>query len=376
MKKAIFLALCLLCASAPARPSDLPPAPHVEASAYLVLDYNSGQILLSRHADERIEPASLTRLMSAYIVFDALKQKAIKPNEKITVSEKASHAEGPRMFIAPKTAVTVDQLLHGMIVESGNDACIALAEGVAGSEQAFVEKMNREAQHLGMKNTHFTNATGMPSPDHYTTARDLATLSAALIRNFPEYYPLFSIRQFTWNGITQPNRNRLLWMDPYVDGLETGHGGTAGYGLVASVKRDRRRLISVLAGAGSDSGRAMESQQLLNYALQYYNSVRLYAKGQTVTTLRVWKGKQNTLKAGFLDDLYVTVPRGEESGLQATIEAQQPLIVPILAGQKVGVVKINLDGKRFAEFPLVSLENVAPANIFGRAWDSFKLLFD
>ncbi len=171
MKKAIFLALCLLCASAPARPSDLPPAPHVEANAYLVLDYNSGQILLSRHADERIEPASLTRLMSAYIVFDALKQKAIKPNQKITVSEKASHAEGPRMFIEPKMAVTVDQLLHGMIVESGNDACIALAEGVAGSEQAFVEKMNREAQHLGMKNTHFTNATGLPSPDHYTTAR-------------------------------------------------------------------------------------------------------------------------------------------------------------------------------------------------------------
>ena len=376
MKKAIFLALSLFCASSPASPPDLPPPPHVEARAYLVLDYNSGQTVLSRRAEERIEPASLTRLMSAYIVFDALKQKAIKPDQKIPVSEKASHAEGPRMFIEPKMTVTVDQLLHGMIVESGNDACIALAEGVAGSEQAFVEKMNREAQRLGMMNTHFTNATGLPNPDHYTTARDLATLSAALIRNFPEYYPLFSIRQYTWNGITQPNRNRLLWMDPYVDGLETGHGGAAGYCVVASVKRDRRRLVSVLAGASSDSGRAMESQQLLNYVLQYYNSVRLYAKGQTVTTLRVWKGKQNTLKAGFMDDLYVTVPRGEESGLQATVEAQQPLVVPVLAGQKVGVVKVNLDGKRFAEFPLVSLENVAPANIFGRAWDSLKLLFD
>ncbi|MBY0579004.1 MAG: D-alanyl-D-alanine carboxypeptidase [Burkholderiales bacterium] len=376
MKSILALLILLFSTSLAARPFEIPPPPLVEAKAYMVIDFNSGQVIESRNPDERIEPASLTKLMTSYITFSALRQKLITLNQSIPVSERAWRAEGSRMFIDPKNPVTVDALIHGMIVQSGNDACIALAEGIAGSEEAFAGMMNHEAQRLGMKNTHFVNATGLPNPEHYTTVHDLAILASAIIRDFPEYYPIFSIKEYTWNRITQPNRNRLLWMDPYVDGLKTGHTEEAGYCLVASTKRGPRRLISVLVGAHSDAGRAMESLKILNYALQFYDSVRLYAKGQSVTTLRVWKGKQNTLKAGFAQDLYAAVPKGAASGLKATIEAQQPLIVPVVAGQKVGVVKVSLDGKKFSEYPLIALESVERANIFGRAWDSLTLLFN
>ena len=373
MKKALLL--FLFCANAFAG-QDIPQPPHVDARSYVVLDLASGQTIASRGADERIAPASLTKLMTAYLVFDALKQKKIKPDEKLKVSDKALHAEGSKMFLNPGKSATVKELVRGMIIEGGNDAAVALAEGVAGSEKDFVDMMNKEAQRLGMSNTHFTNSTGLPESEHYSTARDIALLSASLIIDFPDQYPVFSAKEYTWNGITQPNRNRLLWMDPYADGLMTGHSEDSGYCLAASVRRDRRRLISVLAGAHSDSGRAIESEKLLNYALQYYVAVRLYTKGQTVTTLRVWKGKKNMLKAGFLSDLYVTVPRGEEAGLKAVVEAQQPLVVPVLAGQQVGTLKVSLDGKRFADYPIVSLENVSPANLIGRAWDSLKLLLN
>ena len=376
MRHFFSLLLLLFPTALLARPFEIPHPPLAEAKAYVVVDFNSSQMIESRNPDLRIEPASLTKLMTAYLVFSALHQKQITLNQTIPVSARAWHAEGSRMFIEPDKPVTVNELLHGVIVQSGNDACIALAEGIAGSEEAFVKMMNQEAQRLGMIGTHFANATGLPDPGHYTTARDLSILASTLIRDFPEYYPLFSIKEYAWNNITQPNRNRLLWLDPFVDGLKTGHTENAGYCLVASTKRGDRRLISVLAGANSDSARAMESEKILNYALQYYDSVRLYAKGQPVTTLRVWKGKENVLKAGFTRDLYVTVPRGDESGLKATIEAQQPLVVPVMAGQKVGVVKVSLDGKRFGEYPLIALETVEPANIFGRAWDSLKLLFN
>ena len=374
MKKVLLL-LLFFCAQAHAG-QDTPSPPHVEARSYVVLDLTSGQTILSRGADERMAPASLTKLMTAYLVFDALKQGNIKPDQKLKVSDKALHAEGTRMFLNPEKRATVAELINGMVIEGGNDAAIALAEGVAGSEHAFVDMMNKEAERLGMSNTHFRNPTGLPESGHYSTVRDLALLSASLIIDFPKRYSVFSAKEYSWNGITQPNRNRLLWMDPYVDGLMTGHADESGYCLAASVKRGSRRLISVLAGAHSDSGRAIESQKLLNYALQYYATVRLYAKDQPVTTLRIWKGKKNMLKAGFLSDLYVTVPRGDESGLQAVVEAQQPLVVPVLAGQQVGMVKVSLNGKRFAEYPLLALENVAPANFIGRAWDSLKLLLN
>lgn len=376
MKLTLPLLLLFFSASLLARPFDIPSPPLVDAGAYMVVDFNSNQVIARRNPEKRIEPASLTKLMTAYLVFSALHQKKIRLDQTIPVSEHALHVAGSKMFIEPGKPVTVDALIHGMIVQSGNDACVALAEGISGSEDAFVKTMNSEAQRLGMTNTHFVNATGLPSPEQYTTVRDLVILASAIVRDFPEYYPIFSIKEYTWNKITQPNRNRLLWMDPFVDGMKTGHTEQAGYCLVASTRRGQRRLISVLVGAHSDAGRAIESQKLLNYALQYYDSVRLYAKGQTVTTLRVWKGRKNTLKAGFARDIYVTVPKGDESGLKATIEAQQPLIVPVMAGQRVGVVKVSLDGKKFAEYPLIAIESVEPANMIGRAWDSLKLLFN
>lgn len=366
----------IFCAPALARPIDIPPPPLAEAKSYLVLDFNSNQVLLGRNAEKRIEPGSLTRMMTAYIVFGALRQKSLRPAQQIPVPADALRAAGSRMFLEKDKPATVDELLRGMIVQSGNDASIALADALAGSEEAFVRKMNAEAGRLGLNDTHFANATGLPSPDHYTTVRDLSILAAALAKDFPEYSSFSSAKEYTYNGITQPNRNRLLWMDPHIDGMATGHTESSGYCLVASAKRGPRRLISVLTGANSDSGRAIESLKLLNYAVQYYDSVKLYAKGQTVTTLRVWKGRQNMLKAGFEQDLYVSVPRGDESGLKAVIEAKQPLVVPVVAGQQVGVVKVSLDGKRYAEYPLVSLENVEPANFIGRAWDSLKLLFN
>ncbi len=376
MKSAFLFLFFLCCVQASARSPDIPPPPLLDAKAYMVLDLNSNQTILSRNAETRIEPGSLAKLMTAYIVFGAMKQKSLKAEQLVPISEHAVEVKGSRMFLEQKKPATVNELVRGMIIQSANDACIALAEDLAGSESAFVKRMNQEAERLGMKNTHYANATGIPASDQYTTVQDLSILSAAIIRSYPEYFAVYSNKEYTYNGITQPNRNRLLWMDPHADGMATGHAESSGYMLVSSVLRGERRLVSILSGANSDAARAIESLKLLNYALQYYDSVKLYSRGQAVTTLRVWKGKKNTLKAGFSRDLYVTVPRGEESGLKAVIQASQPLIVPVLAGQQVGVVKISLDGKRFAEYPLISLENVPPANFIGRAWDGLKLLFN
>ena len=270
----------------------------------------------------------------------------------VTVSAKAWRAEGSRMFIEPKKAVTVDELLHGVIVQSGNDAAIALAETVAGSEEAFVERMNREAARMGMKNTHFATATGLPAPQQVSTANDLALLAAAIIRDFPEYYPLYSIKEYRYNNITQPNRNRLLWSDPYVDGMKTGNTDAAGYCLIASAKRGPRRLLAVVLGAGSDAARASEAQKLLNYGFQFYDTVQLYQNGQTVSTLRVWKGATDSVAAGFVADQYVTLPKGQAQKLKLTLEAVEPLVAPVARGQRVGVVRVTLDGKPVGEYPL------------------------
>ena len=353
--------------------ADVPAPPSIAAKSWLLYDITSGQQITSANQHERVEPASLTKLMTAYLVFTALKQKTLKLDQVVPVSKRAWKAPGSRMFIEPGKPVKVEELLHGMITQSGNDACIALAEAVAGSEDAFAQMMNREAQRLGMQDTHFVNASGLPDPKHYSTAYDLRLLAVALIRDFPEYYPLYSQREYRYNNITQPNRNRLLWLDPNVDGMKTGHTEEAGYCLIASAKRGPRRLLSVVLGTNSDSARAQESLKLLNYGFQYYDAVKLYAKGQAVSTLEVLKGSENQLKAGFLSDFYVSVPRGLADQLKANLVSMQPLIAPISVGDKVGTVKLMLQNKPLGEYPVVALENVAIAGFFGRAWDSMRL---
>ena len=349
------------------------PPPSIAAKAYLLVDVLSGQTLAAQNADEPREPASLTKLMSAYLVFRALKDKELVPSQMVNVSARAWRVEGSRMFIEPKKAVSVDELLHGMIVQSGNDAAIALAETLAGSEEAFVERMNKEAARLGMRNTRFATATGLPAPQQVSSANDLALLAAAIIRDYPEYYPLYSIKEYRYNNITQPNRNRLLWSDPYVDGMKTGNTDAAGYCLIASAKRGPRRLLSVVLGAGSDTARAIESQKLLNYGFQFYDTVQMYQNGQTINTLRVWKGTTDSVTAGFVADQYITLPKGQAQKLKLSMEAIEPLIAPVTRGQRVGVVRVTLDGKSVGEYPLQALADVPLASFFGRAWDTVRL---
>lgn len=348
-----------------------PPA--IVASAYVLFDVTSGQMLLAHNADERRDPASLTKIMTAYLAFTALRDKAITPSQQVTVSDAAWRAEGSRMFIEPRKAVSVDELLRGMIVQSGNDASIALAELIAGSEPAFVERMNAEVKRLGLTNTHFTNATGLSNPQHYTTAADLARLTAALIRDFPNDYPLYSLKEFRYNNISQPNRNRLLWIDPYVDGVKTGHTDAAGYCLIASAKRGERRLLSVVLGAASDAARATESQKLLNYGFQAFDTVLLYPPDKPISNLRVWKGTEKEVAAGTLASQYVTLPKGRAEKLELSMAATEPLVAPVTKGQRVGTVSIAFEGKAVAEFPLVALQDVPAGNFFGRAWDSVRL---
>ncbi|MFA7240638.1 MAG: D-alanyl-D-alanine carboxypeptidase family protein [Sulfuricellaceae bacterium] len=371
----IFSLLALLGAQAlAAAPAPQPPpAPAIAARSYLLLDYHSGQTLAQQNATERIEPASLTKLMTAYLTFTAVRQERIRLNQPLAVSERAWRAEGSRMFIRLNVPVKVEDLIRGMIVQSGNDACIALAEGIDGSEEAFVQHMNEQAQKLGMKNTHFMNVTGLPNPQHYSTAFDLGLLARAIIRDFPEYYPYYSLKDFKYNNISQPNRNRLLWLDPTVDGIKTGHTESAGFCLIASAKRDTRRLISVVLGTASESARASKSQILLNYGFQYFDTHRLYEKGQTVATLPVWKGSQNTLKAGVGKDIYVSLPKGQYPQLKAVMVSKQPLLAPLSANDAVGVIKLTVGDQPFAEYPLEALENIPVANIFKRSWDSLKL---
>ena len=350
-------------------------APAIAASSYVLVDWTSGQTIVAQNADERRDPASLTKLMTAYLTFAALKAGTITPSQPVPVSERAWRAEGSRMFIEPRRAVSVDELLRGMIVQSGNDASIALAELVAGSEDAFAQRMNEEAKKLGLANTAFVNATGLSHPQHYSTAADMAKLASALIRDFPEHYPLYAIKEYRYNNITQPNRNRLLWSDPYVDGVKTGHTDAAGWCLISSAKRGDRRLVSVVLGAASDNARTAESQKLLNYGFQAFDTVQLYAPGQPVSTLRVWKGATKDVAAGFIVDRYLTLPKGKAEKLQLAMTATEPLVAPVAKGQRVGAVKVALDGAPVADLPLVALADVPAASFFGRAWDTVRLWF-
>lgn len=378
MKK-LFAALvaCVLFASSALAQNV--PAPTIAAKSWLLLDATSGQVLASQDPNLRIEPASLTKIMTAYLAFAAIKDKKLDLNQMINVSVRAWKVDpsSSKMFIDPATPVKVNDLLYGLIVQSGNDASVALAEAVAGTEDTFVVLMNREAERMGLKSTHFSNSHGLPSAENYSTAQDLSTLAARLIADFPDFYKIYSTKEFTYNKITQPNRNRLLWLDPTVDGMKTGHTQGAGYCLISTAKRatgsNERRLISVLTGAASDQARAQESQKLLNWGFQNFDTVKLYAKGQAVATPEVWKGSQNQVKIGFTHDMYVTVPKGMAEKMKPVLERKDPLVAPIALNSKVGTLKMMADGKAMAELPVLALEQVNQASIFGRAWDSVRL---
>jgi D-alanyl-D-alanine carboxypeptidase (penicillin-binding protein 5/6) len=363
------LALCACVAQAAA-----PQPPSVVGRSWIVGDLSSGQVLAAEKSDVRVDPASLTKLMTAYLVFGALREGKLKLDQQVPVSTRAWRAPGSRMFIEPRKPVTVEQLILGMEVQSGNDATIALAEAVAGSEELFAQLMNREAARLGMANTHFMNATGLPDAQHYSTAADLYRLSAALIRDFPEEYArYYAVKEFRYNNITQPNRNRLLWMDPSVDGVKTGHTEAAGFCLIGSAKRGGRRLLAVFLGGTSESGRAQETLKLLNWGYQFFDSVKLYAGGAPVRSLQVWKGASGEVKVGVPKDLLVAVPKGDAEKLKAELLSQQPLVAPLAQGQRVGTLRVSFDGKPLGEYPLVALEPVATAGFFGRAWDTLRL---
>jgi D-alanyl-D-alanine carboxypeptidase (penicillin-binding protein 5/6) len=356
-------------------PSSVQP-PTIAARSYLLLDFQSGKVLAAKEPDLKIEPASLTKLMTAYVVFDALRQKRMTMPQTLKVSENAWRAPGSRMFLELGSQPSVEALLHGMIVQSGNDASIVLAEAVAGSEEAFVALMNREVQRMGLQHTHFQNATGLPHAEHYSTAADLAALAGAILRDFPEYFPMYSLREYRYNNITQYNRNRLLGRDPHVDGMKTGFTESAGFCLVATAQRNGRRLISVVIDAGSDNGRMAESQKLLNHGFEAFDTFRLYARGQPVHSLPVWKGAEDALPAGFLNDFYVSVPKGTSERLKGQIETRQPLLAPVYAGERIGTLRLTYDGQPYGEYQVVALENVGIANMFLRAWHSLRLMMN
>ncbi len=378
MKK-LFAALAasLLMASASAQTI---PAPSIAAKSWLLLDATSGQVIAAQDQNARIEPASLTKVMTAYVTFGAIRDKKLALNTMVNVSTRAwkVDASSSKMFIDPATPVSVDDLLHGLMIQSGNDAAVALAEAVAGDEGTFVTLMNREAERLGMKNTRWANPHGLPDANNYSTAYDLSVMAASVIRDFPQFYKIDSIKQFTYNKITQQNRNRLLWLDPTVDGMKTGHTESSGYSMIASARRPngntgQRRLISVVLGTTSDAVRTQESQKLLNWGFQNFDTVKLYAKGQAVATPPVWKGSQSTVKIGFNRDVLVTVPKGVAAKMKPVLERKDPLMAPLARNGQVGTLKMTVDGKPLIALPVVALEEVQEASIFGRAWDSMRL---
>lgn len=372
---------CLLSSFAAAA-TTLPP-PTVAARSWVLYDASSRQIIASENADARVEPASLVKLMTAYVTFSALRDKRVSENQQVYVSVNAWKVDpsSSKMFIEPNKPVAVSDLLHGLITVSGNDAAVALAEAIAGTEDTFVELMNREAKRQGMTNTHFSNPHGLPSAGTYTTARDLATLSRNLVNDFPDLYSsYYSLKQYTYNKITQPNRNRLLWLDPTVDGMKTGHTSSAGFSLITSAHRPalnngERRLISVVIGTTSDQVRTQESQKLLNWGFQNFESVKLYDKNQAIDTPTLYKGSQSKIKIGFPYDMYVTVPKGSADRIKPVLERNDPLVGPISQNTPVGMVKVMLDDKVIAQKPVVALESVGEAGFIGRAWGSFMLLF-
>jgi D-alanyl-D-alanine carboxypeptidase (penicillin-binding protein 5/6) len=351
------------------------PAPPVAARAYVLVDALSGQTLAAAAQAERVEPASLTKLMTAYLVFEAIRDGKLALERQVTASVNATGAPGARMFLSPGQPATLAELLRGLIVLSANDAAVALAEAVATTETAFVARMNARARRMGLAATRFVNCTGEPVPGHHTTARDLATLALALVRDFPQHYPFYAQREFTWNGIKQGNRNRLLWTDPAVDGMQSGFTEGSGYGLVASARRGERRLVSVVLGAQSDTLRMTETQKLLNFGFQSWETRRLYKRGERVAAPLVYKGTTDSVGLGFDRDVWLTLPRERFAGLEAVLETRQPFVAPLAAGEKAGIMRLKRDGVAVAEFPVVALEEVPVAGFLSRGWDTLKLIF-
>lgn len=354
----------------------VPAAPQIAANGYILIDMDSGRILVEKNAGERLEPASLTKIMTAHVVFHELSQNALKLEDKVSVSEKAWKTPGSRMFIEVNTQVSVKDLLDGLIIQSGNDAAVALAEHIAGSEEAFANLMNKHAAQLGMDATHFTNATGLPDEYHYTTARDMAKVTEATIRDYPEFYKIYSVKEFTYNKIRQHNRNNLLWRDASVDGVKTGHTEAAGYCLIASAKRDSMRLISVIMGTNSKKSRLKESQSLLNFGFRFYETHRLYGAGDALSNARVWMGEQETLSLGLSDNLYVTIPRRQYDQLKARTEIKPDIQAPIIKGQALGEVIVELNGELITRTPLVALQDMPEGGVWRKMKDTVMQMME
>jgi len=354
----------------------IPKAPDVAAKSYYVVDFTSGQVLAEKKPDMQVEPASITKLMTAYVVYKELAEDRLTMQDRVEISETAWRMGGSRMYLEVNTKVSVHDLMKGLIIQSGNDASVALAEHVAGSENAFVQLMNQYATELGMENTNFVNSTGWPDSQHVTTARDVAILSAAIIREFPEHYTWYAEKEFTYNKIKQYNRNKLLWRDSSVDGLKTGHTDSAGYCLVSSAVRSDMRIISVVLGTADKKSRAGVSQTLLNYGFRYYESHTLYDAGEVLSKPRIWKGEIGFLNVGIKDELSITIPRGAYDNLDASMDIDKDIEAPVSKGQKLGVVNVSLDGKLLQTIPLVALETVNKGSLIQVAKDYFLRLID
>ena len=359
-----------------AGPIFTPAAPSVAASSYFLMDFDSSRVLAEKDPDKRVAPASLTKIMTVYVVFRELKAGHLTLDEKVTISQNAWETGGSKMFVEVNKQVSVEDLLQGVVIQSGNDASVALAEHVAGSEQTFATMMNEQASRLGMANSHFENATGLPSPNHYSSARDLALLAQALIREFPDYYRWDSQKEFTYNGITQQNRNQLLWRDPSVDGVKTGFTDDAGYCMVASAKREDMRLISVVMGTASPNARANESQSLLNYGFRFFETHKLYDAGTALSEARVRKGETSKLSVGVAETIYVTAPRKHFNELKAESQVDKAIIAPINKGDTVGTLNVTLGGETILSKPLVAMDSIAEGGLFRRLYDAVLVLLE
>jgi len=359
-----------------ADPGIIPAPPGLNASSWLLMDYDSGQVLAKNNIDNKLPPASLTKIMTVYVAAGELAEGHLSLSDVVTVSEKAWRTPGSRMFIEVNDKVTVEELLKGIIIQSGNDASVALAEFIAGSEEVFASQMNAQAKRLGMLNTHYMNSTGLPHENHYTTAGDLVILARAMIRDYPDIYSWHSIREYTYNKIKQNNRNNLLWRDSSVDGIKTGHTEEAGYCLVSSAQRDDMRLIAVVMGTEGSEARIKASQSLLNYGFRFYETRKLYSSGETVTSARVWKGDRETLALGLDEDLFITVPRGQYRNLDAIVEKNGRIYAPVTRGQKQGMLQVSLAGKDLLKVPVVALEDVQEGPILHRLKEEVRLFFE
>ena len=373
----LFSALFLLLNTANATNNILiPAAPRVAADSYILIDFNSGKVLAEKSADEQLAPASLTKIMTVYVIFRELKNGHLTLDEKVTISKKAWQTPGSRMFVEVNKQVAIEDLLQGVIIQSGNDASVALAEHVAGDESTFAAMMNQHATRLDMMDTNFENSMGLPSKNHFTTARDLAKLTIALINEFPEYYQWDSKKEFTFNNITQPNRNKLLWRDKSVDGVKTGYTEEAGYCMVASAKREGMRLVSVVMGTASANARANESQSLLNYGFRFFETHKLYSGLEALTETRIWKGDSKKLPMGLTDDLYVTIPRRHYNDLKAEIKLDKKIIAPVKQGEVFGAVNVSLAGNIVASRPLKALKTVNKGGLVQRLYDEAMLMLE